>query len=131
MTACHVADITLKELIGAKKEHGSEVAIPEVRVGQDVGTVQDDSQRGRFCGVFIFKGLGVIKCLHAVATCGLRCWGSKVECPVWGIFGLRAGGCCCFQHPCCFVNKHVQYSPFRKTGRSPWETRRCYVVLLY
>lgn len=93
---CHVANVALKELVGAEKRCGSKVAIPEVRVGQDIGAVWNNGRGGRFRGVFVMGGLGEIKCLHAVATCRLRCQGSKVEMSCLGHFGPGAGGVVAF-----------------------------------
>ena len=83
--ADHVANITLKELIGAEEGRGSEFTVPEVRVGRDVSAIQDDGQRGGFHRVFISGGLGDVQRLYAVATCRLRHWESKVGCPDWAI----------------------------------------------
>jgi len=69
--ADHVANITLKELIGAEEGRGSEFTVPEVRVGRDVSAIQDDGQRGGFHRVFISGGLGDVQRLYAVATCRL------------------------------------------------------------
>ena len=78
----YVTNIALKKLVGAKKKCGSKVAIPEVRISQNIGAVWDDGWGGRFYGVFIKGGLSEIKHLHAIAAYRLRHWGSKVKCPI-------------------------------------------------
>jgi len=54
----YVANVTLKEFIGAKEGYGSEFAVPEVGVSRDIGAIQNDGQRRGFYGVFILGSWG-------------------------------------------------------------------------
>jgi len=75
---------------------------------------------GRFFGVFIFEGLGVVERLHAVAACRLRRRESEVECPVRGILDWGRGGVVTYDVHVVLCTDAFGTVHFRRRGGVHW-----------